>query len=218
MAFGPAATYTPKLTIQANDSIVVEGTSITIGVGQGSWYAPLQTAVTANYGGSAPTWTNKGVSGNKVTDLIARLQTDVIALNPTVVIFEGGVNDLIAGIDLVTFAASCATLIANCKAGLPSARIGWAGIMCYGEYYLTDPIQATVDSYVKAISDACIAGGVTFFNVRPRHQLFMARLNAAGAINSVLTNDTGPQLGIHPNSTYGIPMWSSVALARMTLT
>ena len=45
---------------------------------------------------SANHYTNKGISGNKTTDMLARFQADVIDLDPHCVVIEGGTNDLAA--------------------------------------------------------------------------------------------------------------------------
>ena len=39
-------------------------------------------------------YTNKGISGNKTTQMLARFQADVIDLDPHCVVIEGGTNDI----------------------------------------------------------------------------------------------------------------------------
>ena len=41
-------------------------------------------------------YTNKGISGNKTTDMLGRFQADVIDLDPHCVVIEGGTNDVAA--------------------------------------------------------------------------------------------------------------------------
>ena len=41
-------------------------------------------------------YTNKGISGNKTTDMLGRFQADVIDLDPHCVVIEGGTNDIAA--------------------------------------------------------------------------------------------------------------------------
>ena len=41
-------------------------------------------------------YVNKGISGNKTTDLLSRFQKDVIDLDPYCVVIEGGTNDIAA--------------------------------------------------------------------------------------------------------------------------
>ena len=45
---------------------------------------------------SSNNYVNKGISGNKTTDMLARFQADVIDLDPHCVVIEGGTNDVAA--------------------------------------------------------------------------------------------------------------------------
>jgi hypothetical protein len=56
---------------------------------------------------------NKGVSGNKITDLVARFGTDVAPENPDFVWFMCGTNDIYAGITATAFEAELNTLKTN---------------------------------------------------------------------------------------------------------
>ena len=53
--------------------------------------------------------TDKGVSGNTLSDMINRIQTDVVALNPGRCIILGGTNDLGSG-NLTQMAADTVTI------------------------------------------------------------------------------------------------------------
>ena len=45
---------------------------------------------------SSNNYVNKGISGNKTSDMLARFKTDVIDLDPHCVVIEGGTNDIAA--------------------------------------------------------------------------------------------------------------------------
>ena len=45
---------------------------------------------------SSNNYVNKGISGNKTSDMLARFKTDVVDLDPHCVVIEGGTNDIAA--------------------------------------------------------------------------------------------------------------------------
>ena len=76
---------------------------------------------------------NKGVSGNEVCDLLARVQTDVIGLKPDAVVIMIGINNVIhqfkigKQLDLVKFESDLNELLDrlnNIFGALPFARAG----------------------------------------------------------------------------------------------
>jgi len=167
----------------------------------------------------APTVINAGVFGNTIEQMLARLNTDVIAQNPTVVIVEGGINDVHNGTDLTTFTTTANAIIANTQAALPGVRMMWMGCFCFGEQY-PDPLNATINTYNNIIISACTSGGVAYGDVRTPQQAYEQANNlpSPGAISGLLCLDNGPgAYGVHPNNTLGIPMWSAVASATTTL-
>ena len=64
--------------------------------------------------------------------MLARVNTDVIAHNPTVVMIGGGTNDLKNLTNLGTFATNVASLISTIGDGVAqcSPRM-WVGISCF---------------------------------------------------------------------------------------
>lgn len=90
--------------IQTNDTILFQGDSITdVGrdrnqtgpnVGLGSGYALLTAAtLLADRPADKLRFFNRGISGNRIVDLYARIKADVINLKPTVLSVLIGVND-----------------------------------------------------------------------------------------------------------------------------
>lgn len=235
------------LTLQPNDKIVMLGDSITAGVGDGTWYGPWLTSVDATYtrtgtaftsslatattklatatvsahwapSNFSPTVINKGVVGNTVGQMLARVNADVIANSPTVVIVEGGINDAVNGTDLTTFTSNVVALISAIQVGLPGVRMMWIGCFCYGEQF-PDPQNALINSYNAPIVTACANASVTYMDIRTPQQAYEQANNVPppGVISGVLCLD-GVGNGVHPNDTLGIPLWSSTALALTNIT
>lgn len=89
------------MLLQPNDHVLFYGDSITdcgrnsgVNGGLGAGYAALCAAqLLARFPEYNLTVTNRGISGNRVYDLEARLENDVLSLNPTLVSILIGIND-----------------------------------------------------------------------------------------------------------------------------
>lgn len=206
------------MQIHPNVKVVFVGDSITVGGAQDPWYKPMTDSWARFYGASAPTVVNKGVSGDKVADVLARVASDVVALSPDLVWIEVGVNDRIALTDLTTLAGTCSSLLSTIRAGLPSAQIAWNSIFCYSEQF-PDPGAAVTDAYNAVISAACTAGSATYIDVRTQQQLAEAAQNvpSPGVVSGILTAEAPPALGIHPTTAAGVPIIGGVALRSCRL-
>ncbi len=78
-----------------SDKIIFFGDSITELGGKPNGYVTLVAdSLRAKFGENAPEVINAGISGNKVTDLQARLGRDVLSRKPTVVVVYTGLNDV----------------------------------------------------------------------------------------------------------------------------
>ena len=85
-----------KLTVTKGDKVVFLGDSITqAGVGQNGYVTLIKAALVDK----GVTVLGAGISGNKVPDLQRRLQKDVLAKKPTVVVIYIGINDVWHGQD-----------------------------------------------------------------------------------------------------------------------
>jgi lysophospholipase L1-like esterase len=88
------ATAAPP-ALRQGDRIVFLGDSITQGGGGEKGYITLtQKGIDEKSKGLGITTVNAGISGNKVPDLQARLQKDVLDKKPTVVVIYIGINDV----------------------------------------------------------------------------------------------------------------------------
>lgn len=81
--------------LSKSDTIVFFGDSITqLGDKPNGFVTLIRDTLVAKYGDNAPTVINAGISGNKVPDLQARLDRDVISKHPTIVFIYIGINDV----------------------------------------------------------------------------------------------------------------------------
>lgn len=118
---------------QPNDRILFQGDSITdMNRGRsadpnhilGHSYAFL---IAARYGSWFPerhlTFINRGVGGNKVSDLARRWNNDTIALKPDILSILIGVNDLNGGVSAADYQTQYDLLLAQTKIALPNVRL-----------------------------------------------------------------------------------------------
>lgn len=81
--------------LKKDDKIVMLGDSITAGGSSPKGFITLmQKAIDEKHKDLGVKLVNKGISGNKVTDLQHRLQKDVLDLKPNVVFIYIGINDV----------------------------------------------------------------------------------------------------------------------------
>lgn len=101
----------PKLTqaIAAKKPvrIVALGSSSTQGIGASSpkacYPVQLQSELRRRFPGSKIRVDNLGIGGELATDMLPRIQKDVLPREPTVVIWQTGVNDAVRHVDLEKF-------------------------------------------------------------------------------------------------------------------
>ena len=124
----------PQPAFHQNDVIVFQGDSITNGGRarsgddhnhtMGQDYAYL---ISGQLGAQLPerhlTFINRGVGSEKLGDMAARWQSDVIALKPNIVSILIGINDNQAHTPLADFEQTYDKLLAGTVAALPTARL-----------------------------------------------------------------------------------------------
>jgi lysophospholipase L1-like esterase len=133
MAPGMADVNDQMPAFRARESVLFQGDSITDGnrgrnadpnhiLGHG--YAFLVAAQNgAKFAQRQMAFANRGVSGNKVSDLAARWTNDTIDLKPTLLSILIGVNDASARVPLAQFEANYDKLLADTIAALPGVRL-----------------------------------------------------------------------------------------------
>jgi lysophospholipase L1-like esterase len=81
------------ITLRNKDRIVFFGDSITLlGVKSNGYITLIKDSLSKKF--SSIEILGEGIGGNKVPDLLARIDTDVIAKNPTIVVIYIGINDV----------------------------------------------------------------------------------------------------------------------------
>ena len=129
----PASEVNPVAIFQPEARILFQGDSITDGnrgrsedpnhiLGHG--YAFI---IAAKYGAAFPdrrlTFLNRGISGNKVTDLAARWQKDTLDLKPDLLSILIGVNDQSSHVPLDEYERIYDELLAQTRAANPDVRL-----------------------------------------------------------------------------------------------
>jgi acyl-CoA thioesterase I len=88
-------------------NIVALGSSSTAGAGardpRACYPARLEVELNNRYPGKRFRVTNLGVAGHLATDMLARVETEVLPLNPALVIWQTGVNDVINNVGVDSF-------------------------------------------------------------------------------------------------------------------
>ncbi len=144
----------------------------------------------------APEVLNRGISGNKVTNLRDRWQKDVIDLAPTVLSVMIGINDVWhglnpggSGVDLATFQKTYGELLAAVKAKHPQCAI----VLCEPTI-ISPPAHAkgneTLKPYVAAVRELAVEHKAVLV---PLHDVFLDA--AKGRRDIDWATD-----GVHPTS------------------
>jgi len=140
-----------------------------------------------------------GISGNRVPDLLARLDRDVLARTPDVVVVYIGINDVWhsqngRGTPKGEFEAGMRTLVERIR------KAGARPVLCtptvIGEKKAgTNPLDAMLDDYAGVTRAVAAAAGVPLVDLRKACVAHLEAHNAADAENGVLTTD-----GVHLNA------------------
>ncbi|MGD0571719.1 MAG: SGNH/GDSL hydrolase family protein [Sedimentisphaerales bacterium] len=132
-SFSKQASKDPMPIFSPKARILFQGDSITDGnrgrnndlnhiLGHG-----YQFIIACKYGAELPernlTFMNRGISGNKVSDLLSRWQTDTIDLKPDILSILIGVNDLGSGVSAEQFEQQYDQLLSNTVKALPNIKL-----------------------------------------------------------------------------------------------
>lgn len=120
--------------IQPHDTVLLQGDSITNAFRKpeelnnayqlGAGYALLVAAqVQLHRPGDQVTFLNRGVAGDTLERMVARWDSDCLALKPTVVSVLVGVNDTLVGTPLAEFVPRYRALLAATRQALPGVRL-----------------------------------------------------------------------------------------------
>jgi lysophospholipase L1-like esterase len=186
------------VALKKGDKVIFFGDSLTAlavkdrRVPEGKGYVPLVRAALKDKGvevGAVAT------GGHKVTDLLKRVDRDVIAKKPTVVVIQIGVNDVSAGVTPKMFKAQLEELIDKLHKG--GAQVVQCSCTCRREGY--DP-ASTLDRKLDALAEVArtIAREkkLPLVDLRSAFIDYWKKHNAGNKPNGVLTYD-----GNHWNET-----------------
>jgi len=192
-ATGSAAAKPPALA--KGDHIIFFGDSITQqATGPKGFITLVKSSVEAKNPGLGIQFTGAGVGGNKVSDLQARVQRDVIDKKPTIVIIFIGVNDVWWGnTPRDAFEANMKDVVAKIKAA--GARI----IICPPALIEektdgTNPKDAKLDEYCEIERKIAKDAGVQLCDLHSAFRAADKVKNTANAAKGILTQD-----GVHLN-------------------
>lgn len=146
-----------QIELKKGDKIIFFGDSLTAlaikdkNVAEGKGYVPLVRAALMDRGVEVDA---VATGGHKVTDLLKRVDKDVIARKPTVVVIQIGVNDAGAGVTPDLFGAQLEELIDKLQKG--NAQVVLCSCTCRVEGY--DPQKNESDKKLDALAD--VARGI----------------------------------------------------------
>jgi lysophospholipase L1-like esterase len=141
-----------------------------------------------------------GISGNKVPDLQARLQRDVLSRSPDLVVIFIGINDVwherlgIGGTPRDRYDRGLRDLAAKIQAG--GGRVLFCTPTVVGEKAPGEnPLDAELDAYAAITRAVAASTGSGLCELRTAIQEKILSLNPSGAEQGVLTRD-----GVHLNA------------------
>lgn len=140
-----------------------------------------------------------GISGNRVPDLLARLDRDVIARKPDVVVIYIGINDVWhsqsgRGTPKDEFATGLGTLVEKIRAA--GAKVVLCTPTVIGEKKAgTNPLDAMLDDYADVTRSVAARTKTALVDLRKACVDHLATHNDKDAENGVLTTD-----GVHLNA------------------
>lgn len=144
--------------------IVAFGSSSTEGVGASSpaasYPAQLQAMLSAQFPGTPVEVVNKGIGGEDLIEMAARLDRDVLGLAPTLVLWQVGTNDILRGRDPLPFGVLLAQSIARLQA---------AGIEVLLIDPQTFPREAELAAFTGIVAQLRAAAKTAGAGVVPRH-------------------------------------------------
>ena len=142
-----------------------------------------------------------GISGNKVPDLQARLERDVLSRNPDVVFIYIGINDVWhyaqpnnSGTPKAKFESGLTDIISQLKA--KNIRVVLCTPSVIGEAAAgTNPQDKMLDEYAAASREVAQATGAALCDLRAAFQRYLGKHNKDNLDKNVLTTD-----GVHLNN------------------
>lgn len=164
--------------------IVAVGSSSTQGTGSSgpamTYPAQLDRILEARFPGTRIEVFNKGIGGEKAAGTLARLDRDVLALKPDLVIWQLGTNDALGKVDAKVFGMQAVE-------GIKRIRETGADLMLLEPQFLPKQVgNATYAAYVDAVRALGAAHGIPVFrrNEVMKHWLDSKQFTPATMLSS----------------------------------
>ncbi len=180
--------------------VVFFGDSITeAGVRPGGYITKIGESLTATGKSDQYELIGKGIGGNKVYDLLLRLESDVLDQHPDIVVMYVGVNDVWhkrlfgTGTDADKFPKFYEAMIKKIKA--TGAKVILCTPACIGEKTdCTNAQDGELNQYSQIIRDLADRNDCALCDLRAAFQTYQQRHNPDNLDKNILTTD-----GVHLN-------------------
>ena len=187
-----------KVELKRGDKVIFFGDSLTAlavkdaRVPDGKGYVPLVREALKDKGVDVDA---VATGGHKVTDLLKRVDKDVLAKNPTVVVIQIGVNDAGAGVTPEMFKEQLEELIGRLQKG--GAKVIQCTCTCRREGYdAKDAFDKKLDALADAARKIAKDKNLPLIDLRAAFIAYWKKNNPDSKPNGVLTYD-----GNHWNET-----------------
>ena len=182
------------------ETIVFLGDSITeAGTGESGFITLLAPSVESKFPKRRFNWINAGIAGHRVPDCLKRLEKDVIARKPTLVVVYIGVNDVWKwregkGTTKGEFEQGLRTIVTRLRK--TGARVILATPAVIGESYdRSNREDVMLDEYSSVIREISEDTGVRLVDLRREFGSYLEVNNTENRSEGILTTD-----GIHLNA------------------
>jgi lysophospholipase L1-like esterase len=150
-----------RLDTRGTVKIVALGSSSTAGAGattaQATYPARLQANLAARWPGEDVVIVNRGRNGDRLPDMLARLETDVFAERPDLIIWQLGTNALLADVDPNRIGALL-------LAGVRAIRVTGADLIIMDPQFAPKVLaHARAGEVVGIIDDTAVQAGAALF-------------------------------------------------------
>lgn len=185
-----------KVSVQSGDRIVFFGDSITeLGVKPNGYVTLVKEELNRRHPDLQLEVIGAGVSGNKVSDLLDRLQRDVLRRNPTIVVIYIGINDVwhwtlqnLQGTTQVEYESGLREIIARIQ--YAGARVLLCTPSVIGEKHDgTNPQDAMLEEYAEISRKVARGLGARLCDLRKAFMAYLLANNNENKEQGILTYD-----------------------------
>ncbi|MEM7385190.1 MAG: GDSL-type esterase/lipase family protein [Verrucomicrobiota bacterium] len=189
------ALFSPSTPLKAGDRIVVLGDSLTQFADGPKGFLSLLRAGSRQRPDLSLDWINAGVSGNKVPDLMKRLQRDVLDRTPTVVVVFIGINDVWhhregRGTSKAAFEVGLTDVITRLQSTPASLILVTPPLI--GEKRTGNRMDSMLEAYASISRKVAAKAGITVCDLRQSMSAYLEVFNRGDAEKGILTSD-----GVH---------------------